>query len=472
MKDHPVRIEGSLDPTVSRGLWLIKWLLALPHYVLLAFLWLAMAVVSVVAFFAILFTGRYPRSLFGFTSGVLRWSWRVGFYAYSALGTDRYPPFTLADVPDYPARLHVEYPERLHRGLIFLKWLLAFPHLLVVAVLVGGGPFLSYRVNDSVVSLEGGGLVGLLVLISGVVLLFRGRYPKDLFDLVIGLNRWVYRVAGYVLLLTDEYPPFRLDTGPGCPDRSPEGPPAYAVAEGTPPAASAPPASAPPTPAATGRWTAGRVVSVVLGSILLVAGLGMAPAGAAGLWYDRTARDTSGYLGTSTERFTSSGYAISTATMHFDGPDWVNRVLGDVRITAESTNGVPLFVGIAPQHDVLAYLDGVEHTVLHEFGTRGDRTADELSGHAPATLPGEETFWTTHAAGNGELVVDWAPRAGDWTAVVLSADGSRGVQADLSAAATFPWLDDAAIVLLASGLVLLLVGAVLVAVATHRHQNH
>jgi hypothetical protein len=211
---YPLRLQGQLDSPLSRWLWLFKWLLLIPHFIVLFFLWIAFVAMSVVAFFAILFTGRYPRAIFDFNVGVLRWSWRVGFYSYSALGTDRYPPFTLQEVPGYPAHLEVEYPQSLSRGLVLVKWwLLALPQYLVVGVFVGGTWGGLNVANGHGSWTSAAGLIGLLVVIAGVVLLFAGRYPKAIFNFVLGMDRWVYRVVAYAALMTDTYPPFRLDMG-------------------------------------------------------------------------------------------------------------------------------------------------------------------------------------------------------------------------------------------------------------------
>jgi hypothetical protein len=211
---YPLRVEAELDGQLSRWLWLVKWVLVIPHVIVLAFLWVAFVAVTVLAFFAILFTGRHPVALFDFKVGVMRWSWRVAFYSYNALGTDRYPPFTLADVPGYPARLHVERPQQLSRKLVLVKWwLLALPHYLVVGVFMTGAWAGGTVAGSDEVWSAAGGLVTLLCLIAGVALLFTERYPRSVFDLVMGLNRWTLRVVAYATLMTDEYPPFRLDMG-------------------------------------------------------------------------------------------------------------------------------------------------------------------------------------------------------------------------------------------------------------------
>jgi hypothetical protein len=229
---HPVRLSARLDPELSRWQWLVKWFLAIPHLIVLVLLWVAFVVLTLVAAVAIVVTGRYPRSLFDFNVGVLRWTWRVSYYATTGgIGTDRYPPFSLHAEQDDPAHLDVAYPETLSRWLVFVKWLFAVPQLLIVGVLAGGS--ITWAAEDrSGVVFTGGGLLGILVLVAGFILLFTGRYPSALFDLVVGLNRWIYRTVAYVALMTDTYPPFRLDQGGDEPvpaDPAPSGP-----AAGTP----------------------------------------------------------------------------------------------------------------------------------------------------------------------------------------------------------------------------------------------
>ncbi|HEX2027698.1 MAG TPA: DUF4389 domain-containing protein [Nitriliruptorales bacterium] len=234
-RPYPVLVEGQLDPQLSRGMWLVKWLLALPHVIVLAFMWTGFAILTVVAGFAILFTGRYPRGIFDFNVGVMRWTWRVTYYAYGVLGTDRYPPFTLAADPAYPATLDVAYPGELSRGLVLIKWwLLAIPHYLIIGIFTGGIISWTYDGGqpEGWQAVGGTGLIGVLVLVAAIVLLFAGRYPNGLYDLVMGLQRWVYRVMAYAALMTDEYPPFRLDAGGSeAPPREP-GPPTGPSVEG------------------------------------------------------------------------------------------------------------------------------------------------------------------------------------------------------------------------------------------------
>jgi hypothetical protein len=210
-RPYPARLRGDLEPDQNRWLWLVKWLLVIPHILVLALLWIAVAVTTVVAGFAILFTKHYPRGIFDFNVGVMRWTWRVAFYAISAFGTDRYPPFSLASDPDYPADFEVDYPKELSRGLVVVKWwLLAIPHYFVIAFFAGGW---GAGWTGGWSAAGGGGLIALLAVIGAIVRLFSGTYPQPVFDFVMGMNRWCYRVLAYAALMRDEYPPFRLDNG-------------------------------------------------------------------------------------------------------------------------------------------------------------------------------------------------------------------------------------------------------------------
>jgi hypothetical protein len=196
---YPVTLRGELTIPPGRGWWLLKWLLAIPHYIILIVLTIPFVIVAIIAWFAILFTAKYPRALFNFNTGVLRWSWRVGFYSYQALGTDKYPPFSLEPDPNYPADLDIPYPEKLSRGLIWVKWwLLAIPHYIITGFFIGGGGY------------QNSGLIVIMAIFAAIRLLFIGDYHQDIFKLVVGMNRWFYRVLAYASLMRDEYPPFRL----------------------------------------------------------------------------------------------------------------------------------------------------------------------------------------------------------------------------------------------------------------------
>ena len=187
---YPVVLEVDQPPdTMSRWLWIVKLLLAIPHLVVLGFLGIASFVVLAVAWVMILVTGRVPRSLFDFLAGLNRWNARVSLYL--ALVTDRYPPFTMDEVPDYPVRLRIEYPERSGRLLALFRWILAIPHFVITGVL--------------------GDLQLVLSLVVGVILLFTARYDPGLFKLIYGINKWTMRVNLYAQLMTDRYPPFTLD---------------------------------------------------------------------------------------------------------------------------------------------------------------------------------------------------------------------------------------------------------------------
>jgi hypothetical protein len=405
----------------------VKWLLAIPHYIVLAFLWLTLLVLTVIAFFAILFTGRYPRGIFDFNLGVLRWTWRVAFYSYAALGTDRYPPFTLDDVPDYPARLDVAYPDRLSRGLVLVKWwLLAIPQYIVVGILLGGGTYAAARIGDYDRVWGVGyhtGLIGVLVLFVGVALLFTTRYPRGLFDLVLGLDRWVARVAAYVLLMRDEYPPFRLDQGGRDPGTGSE-------ATLTEPAVADEPAA--PTAERRGGGTVGKVILIVVGVIAGLFAFAFLAGGCALVAVDQTQRDDDGYLMSPSVAFQTPTYAIvsESAELHTSGAQWaLDTFLGTVRIRSKSVR--PVFVGIGPAAEVDRYLANIQRDEVTDLGDRHPNYT-ERPGGAPRGPPASQTFWAASATGAGEQTVDWDPEDGYWRAVVMNADAARGVSSDLS----------------------------------------
>ena len=449
LASYPARLEGHLERP-SRWLWMVKWLLVIPHYVVLAFLWLGFGLSAFVAFVATLFTGRYPRSLFEFNVSVLRWSWRVGFYAFAANGTDRYPPFTLQDVADYPARIDVDYPEHQRKGFALVGWWLAgLPQYIVAGVFFGGGGAVGWTTSTQ--SWGGAtwfGLIDVLVLAAVVVLLVRGEYPRSIFDFVLGLNRWVLRVVAYAAVMTPEYPPFRIDPG--------EAEPGGTLTVSPPRQSASDPPDTAPGERGSAAWGPGRIAAVLLASLGGMIALAAITAGAAGIVLDQTQRDATGYVMTPSRAYSTPTYALVSASYRGGtSNDWfvARDLLGTIRIRVTAPRRV--FVGIAPESDVQAYLGNVARAQRSQFDARSSNFLVHPGG-PPSSPPADQAFWDASVTGSAGTILSWTPQAGNWRIVVMNADASAGVNARVSVGARLPDLLTIAIAVLGGGILLLM----------------
>jgi hypothetical protein len=357
-------------------------------------------------------------------------------------------------VPVGPVRAEGVEPNAPHGW-----WLAGIPHYLIVGIFLGGGVFAWGRWEHWAGGL---GLIGLLVLVGLLVLLFRGTYPRSIFDLVLGLNRWVLRVAAYAAVLTPEYPPFRVDSGETEPGGVTIGGP-----EPEGPARTSPAPAAAPTQS---RWTAGRIIAVVFGAIVLLLALAAIVGGGAGIVYDQTQRDARGYLMTDAETFSTGTYALVSESYRAGTASdlaVLRDILGTVRIDANGST--PLFVGIAPADSVSAYLGGAQHAVVSDFD--GKESPEIVGQGAPSAPPGEQTFWAASAAGPGPQTVSWVPRDGSWRVVVMKPDAAQGVTADISLGARVPDLLWIGVGVLAFGGLLLALGGLLVYLGVRRPRS-
>jgi uncharacterized protein DUF4389 len=190
---QPLLVDVEAPVQIANWRPLVHWLLAIPQLILASVLRTVGQALTLISFFAILFTGRIPDGIYRFQAMQLRYNWRAVSYLFFL--REAYPPFTfemeLDDPGDDPAVLTLAEQGELNRWLPLVKWLLLVPHFIALFVLV---------------------LVqGLVMFIAFFVVLFTGRWPEGMRSFVVGVNRWGFRVTAYLYLLYDEYPPFSLD---------------------------------------------------------------------------------------------------------------------------------------------------------------------------------------------------------------------------------------------------------------------
>jgi hypothetical protein len=194
------------------------------------------------------------------------------------------------------------------------------------------------------------------------------------------------------------------------------------------------------------RSTAGRIGLIVTGAVAGVLALGALALGAGALWADGEKNDQ-GYLATDSERFAAGTRALATENLDvdLDGVDWLvdSGELGKVQLEVASKGDEPVFVGIARTEDVTSYLRGVDHTLVTDVDADPFEAAYQReSGNRRPAAPTQESFWAASTQGRGTQTLDWRVDDGDWSVVVMNADGSRGVAADVSAGAKMPFLDE------------------------------
>ena len=209
---------------------------------------------------------------------------------------------------------------------------------------------------------------------------------------------------------------------------------------------------------------AGGIVLIVIGSIVALITIGLLAGGGFLLWADRTQRDANGYLTSPTTGLSTSSYAIASTdvTVATGAPGWYVPAggLGSVRIVATANSTTPLFIGIASSADVQRYLDGVQYAQLQGFtgmrGFMGMRVGPEYlmhGGGAPPALPAGQSFWRAQVSGSGTQSLTWTVSGGHWGVVLMNADGTLSVTANVSVGATAPFLFPLALGLLIGGVV-------------------
>jgi hypothetical protein len=238
----------------------------------------------------------------------------------------------------------------------------------------------------------------------------------------------------------------------------------------TAPTSATPAPAAPPPGGGKPGWNAGRVVAAVFGSLGALIGLALLLGGLALVLAHAFARDDDGYYTSDTERLSTGTYAITVEDIDLGSEpvDFVPKdVLGRVRIRAERQGGGPVFVGIAPEREVDAYLRSVDHAEVEDFSDGSPRYLASRGG-APSRPPSAERFWVASAEGPGREAVSWEVEGGRWSVVAMNADGARRVVLDADVAAKVGWFLGVGIGLLAVGLLLVAGGLVLIVVAARR----